>query len=73
MIVQLRGEGHVGHLEAHLVVALAGGAVAHGVGALAQGDLDLPLGDDGPRERGAQQVAVFVDRVGLDRLEHVIA
>jgi len=65
-------EGHVGELEAHLVVALARGAVAHGVGLLAVGDLDLPLGDQRPRDRGAHQVGALVDGVGPQHGEHEV-
>ena len=46
----------IGELEAHLVVALAGRAVTDGVGADLARDLDLLLGDQRPRDRGAEQV-----------------
>ena len=64
--LHIRGEGLDGQLEAHLVVALAGAAVADGVGALFLGDVHNALGDDGPGERGAQQVLVLVHGPGLD-------
>ena len=54
---ELGRERGVGQLEAHLVVALAGGAVAHRVRPFPARDLDLGLGDERPRDRGAQQVA----------------
>ena len=63
----------VAELEAHLVVALAGGAVAHGVGADLSGDLDLLLGDQRPRDRGAEQIQALIERVGAEHREHVIA
>ena len=60
-------------LEAHLVVALAGGAVRDGVGAGFVGDLDQALGDQRPRDRGAEQVFAFVDGVGAEHREHEVA
>ncbi len=63
----------VAELEAHLVVALAGGAVADGVGARLAGDVDLLLGDQRPRDRGAEQVDALVQRVGAEHREHVVA
>jgi hypothetical protein len=61
---ELGGQRRVGQLEAHLVVALAGGAVGHRVGAFPERDLHLRLGDAGARDRGAQQVRALVDGVG---------
>ena len=58
--LQVRGKVHDGQLETHLVVALAGAAVADGVGTLGAGDLHHALCQDGPREAGAQQVALIV-------------
>ena len=60
-------------LEAHLVVALAGRAVRHGVGAGFVGDLDQALGDQRTRDRRAQQVFAFVDGVGAEHREHEVA
>ncbi len=45
--LQLRRQGHVGQLEAHLVVALAGGAVGDGVGLLAQAQATCALAISG--------------------------
>ena len=59
-------------LKAHLVVALAGAAVGHGVGPLLFGDLDHVLGGDRPGEGGAQQVLSLVDGAGLHRGEGVL-
>ena len=53
----------IAELEADLVVALAGRAVADRVGADHLGDLDLALGDQWPRDRGAEQVQPLVQRV----------
>ncbi len=70
--LQLRSQRLVGVLEAHLVVALAGAAVRDGGGAFLQRALHLVLGDDRPRQRGAQQVLVLVHRARLDRREDVV-
>ena len=61
---QLRGERGVGALEADLVVALAGAAVAERVAAGGECHLDLRAGDDRAGDGGAHQVAVLVDRAG---------
>ena len=51
-------DGHIrcktldGQLEAHLVVALAGAAMADGVGVFLLGDLHQAFADDGPGESG---------------------
>ena len=45
----------------------------HGVGAGLPRDLDLPLGDQGPRDRGAEQIDAFIERVGPEHREHEVA
>ena len=62
-----------GQLEADLVVALAGRAVRDGVGTGLGGDLDQTLADQGPRDRGPEQILAFVDRVGAEHGEDEIA
>jgi len=61
-------------LEAHLVVALAGGAVGDGVRTRLVGDLHQPLGDQGTGDGGSQQVLALVERVGpehgVDEVPH---
>ena len=64
---ELRREGGVGELEAHLVVPLAGAAVRERVGADGARDLDLALGDERPRHGGAEEVLAAVDRAGAER------
>ena len=61
---EVRGQGLVGELEAHLVVALAGGAVAHRVGAGSPGHLHLGLGDQGPGDGSAQEIGPLIEGVG---------
>src|SRR5688572_15407191 len=65
--LDIRIERVISELEAHLVVALAGGAVRDGVGAGELRNLDLALGDQRPRNRGAEQIDALVKRV---RPEH---
>ena len=60
-------------LEAHLVVALAGRAVRDRVRPDFAGDLDEPLGDEGARDRRAEQILALVLRVGAEHREHVVA
>ena len=54
------GKAFDGQLKPNLVVALAGAAVADGVGPLSQGDLHQLLADDGPGEGGAQQIVLVL-------------
>ena len=63
----------IAELEAHLVVPFAGGAVGNGVGADLFRDLDLLLGDQRPRDRGAEQILPLIDRIGTEHREHIIA
>ena len=66
-------EAREGELEAHLVVALAGGSVADRVGALGVRDFDLALGDHRARDRSAEQVVAFVDGVGAHHRKDEVA
>src|ERR1700737_2735943 len=67
------GERVVAELEADLVVALAGGAMGDGIGADLASDLDLPLGDQRGRDRGAEKVGAFIERVGAKHRKDEIA
>src|SRR3989338_11450026 len=60
------------HLEAHLVVALAGAAVRNRPGALAMRDIDQMLSDERARQRGGQQGLALVDGVRLERWDDVV-
>ena len=53
-------------LKAHLIVSLAGAAMANRISALLLGNFNKPLCDGGPCERGAEQIFLFIDRAGLD-------
>src|SRR5829696_1218481 len=57
---QVGCERREGHLEPDLVVPLAGAAMGECIGADAARDLDLPLGDERSRHRGAEQVLPVV-------------
>ena len=60
----LKGRGGEGGCGKHLVVSLAGGTVANGIGANLLGDLDLPLGNQGPGDGRAEEVGALVQGVG---------
>jgi len=47
-ITLMSGLAHNRRVRTHLVVALAGGTMRHGVGAKLAGNLDLTLGDQRP-------------------------
>ena len=61
---QMRRQRLVGQLETHLVVALAGAAVGQRVAAGGQRHFHLFLGQQRPRDGGAQQILVLVDAAG---------
>ena len=62
----------IAELEADLIIALAGRAMADGVGADLLCDFDLALGDQRPRNRGAEQIKPLVERVGAHHRIDVI-
>ena len=64
---ELGGQCCHGGFEPHLVVAFAGAAVGHRVGAQLLGRLSEVLGDDGATECRHQRVALLVEGVGLER------
>src|SRR2546427_299825 len=70
---QLGGESGVGELEADLIIALARGAVAHAVGPFFSSDLHLSLGNEGPRDGGAEEVGALVHGVGAQHGKHEIS
>jgi len=62
-----RLERIVAELEANLIVAFAGCTVTDCVGAGFARNFDLSFGDQRARDRSAEQVFAFVDRVRADR------
>ena len=70
--LQFGAERFVGELEADLVVSLAGAAVGDSIGAVLERDFDLPFGDDGARERRAEQILVLVDRASAKRGPNIL-
>ncbi len=71
--LDVRIEGVIGELEAHLVIALAGGAVGHRIGAGRARDLDLALGDQRPGDGCTQKIAALVKGVGPEHGEDEVA
>src|SRR5690625_1954988 len=64
--LEVRGQGGDAHLEADLVVALAGAAVGHGGGAELAGGAHEVLDDHRAGQRRDHRVAVLVEGVGLE-------
>ena len=62
----------IAKLEANLVVTLAGGAMTHRVGTDFARNVDLCLGDQRPRDRGAEQILAFIDGVGAEHRKHEV-
>src|SRR5262249_2219351 len=69
---ELGGEGRIRELEAHLVVALAGGAMGHGVGTFLARDLHLTPCDQRSGDRGPEEVLVLVDGSRAEHREDVV-
>ena len=70
--LQLGPERRLRRLDAHLVVPLAGAAVRDRVAARLACDLDGDLRQQWPAECGEERVAAAVERVRLDRRQHVV-
>ena len=70
--LQRRIERHHGQLEADLIVALAGGAVGHGIRAGLMRHQHLVLRDQRAGDAGAEQVIALVGRVGTQHREAVL-
>ena len=63
----------IAKLETDLIVALARRAVADGVGADLFRDFDLLFGDERAGDRRAEQVDAFINSVGAEHRENVVA
>ena len=63
----------VAEFKAHLVIALAGCAVRHGIGTHGFSDFNLALGDQRARDGGTQQIHPFIQRIGAEHGEDEIA
>ena len=59
--------------ETDLVIALAGCAMGNGIGPNLMGDLDLAFGNERPGNRSAEQIQSFIDRIGAEHREDIIA
>ncbi len=64
MISEVRGEGLEGHVEADLIVSLAGAAVGNRHGAVLLGNLDHQLRDQGAAERRGERVLALIQGAG---------
>ena len=60
-------------LEPDLIVALAGRAMGHGIGAGFLRDADQMFGNQRPGDRGAQEIKPLIKRIGPEHREHEIA
>ena len=67
--LEVGGEGADGHIEAHLVVALAGAAVGHRIGAHLAGNLHKSPRDQGPGQGCGEGIAAFIEGVSPDSRE----
>src|SRR5262245_36982202 len=59
----MRIQGEIRQLEAHLIIALPGRAVGDRICLLSSDDLELLFGDERTRQRGAHQIATLVDSI----------
>ena len=77
-VAERRDHAHAGvvgaerDLEAQLVVALAGAAVDNRVGAQVERHRRDRLGNHRPRERRDERILALVERIGLERLRHLL-
>ena len=65
-------EADVGQLETHLIIPLAGGAMAYRIGPFGLGDAHLLLADQRPGNRCSQEVRLLVDGVGAECRKNVV-
>ena len=70
--LHIRAECLNGQLEANLIVALAGAAVADRICALFHGNLSNSLCDNRSCKGCAEQILALIDSARLDGREHII-
>ena len=68
----VRGEGVESEFKANLVVAFTSGSVSDGVGTFGDGDIEHSLDDAGAGDGGSEEIAAFIDGIGLKHGENVI-
>ena len=66
-------EGIGTQFKTHLVVTFAGGAMGNGIGAGFIGDLYQTLGNKWAGDRGAEQVLAFINSIGAEHGEYIVA
>ena len=71
--LEIRSERHVGELKTALVVTLSGRAMRHRIGLFLAGYVDLGLGDQWTGDGRAEEILAFINRVGPDHRENVVA
>ena len=67
-----RVERHVRQLKPDLVIALARGPVRDGIGPFLPSNVDLALGDEGPGDGGAQEIAALIHGIAPQHGKHVL-
>ena len=71
--LDVRLEGVIAQLKAHLIVTLSRRTMGDGIGPGFLCDLDLALGNQWTRNRGTEQVGAFIKRIGAEHREDIIA
>ena len=56
-----------------MIIALAGRAMRHRIGAGLAGDFDLLLRDQGPRDRGAEEIEPLILGIGAKHRKDIVA
>ena len=71
--LHIRLQRVIAQFKAHLVIALAGRAMRHRIGAHGFGDFNLALGDQWARDGSAEQIHALIQRIGAEHGEDEIA
>ncbi len=69
----IRVERVITQFKADLIIALAGGAVTHGICADLMGDFDLTFGNQGARDGCAQKIEPFIQSIGAKHRKNEVA